>query len=66
MEDWGMSSLSRLIQVASSYTINFGTSEITASPPAMSPYSVQYPTASSDLLPVLKTIDPNLLEIPIR
>jgi hypothetical protein len=29
-------------------------------------YSVQYPTASSDLLPVLSTIDPNLLEIAIR
>jgi len=41
MVDRGITSLSRLIQRASSYTISFGTSEITASPPAMSPYSVQ-------------------------
>src|SRR5579859_2037616 len=62
----GTNSLLRLIHRASSYTINFGTSEITARPPAMSPYSVQYPTASSDLFPVLNTIEPNLFESAIH
>ena len=39
---------------------------MTAKPPAMSPYSVAYPMAISLLLPVVNTIQPNLLEIVIR
>ena len=31
----------------------------------MSPYSVAYPTAISDLLPVVRTIEPNLFESAI-
>ena len=36
----------------------FGTSPITARPPFISPYRVQYPTASSDLLPVVSSNEP--------
>src|SRR5712691_12694323 len=32
----------------------------------MSPYRVQYPTAISDLLPVLRTMEPNLLDSAIK
>ena len=34
-------------------------------PPHISPYSVEYPTANSDLFPVANKIDLNLLEIAI-
>src|ERR1035438_7839188 len=44
------------------YTIIFGRSAITANPPFMSPYSVQYPTDISLLLPVVSSSGPNLLE----
>ena len=49
----------------SEYTMVFGTSLITASPPHISPYSVQYPTASSLLLPVVSTSAPVLFESAI-
>ena len=48
------------------YTNVLGTSLMTARPPAMSPYSVQYPTASSLLLPVVSSSAPNLFESAIR
>ncbi len=32
----------------------------------MSPYNVQYPTANSDLFPVLSTIEPNLFDNAIK
>ena len=58
----GMSALRRLRQRETRYTIIFGRSAITASPPFISPYSVQYPTAISDLFPVVSNSDPNLLD----
>ena len=42
-----------------------GTSEMTANPPTMSPYKVQYPTAISLLLPVESTMALSLLESAI-
>jgi len=39
---------------------------ITAKPPAESPYSVEYPVASSLLLPVVSTIQPRALDTAIR
>ena len=35
---------------------------MTANPPAESPYRVEYPVASSLLLPVVSTIQPRALE----
>ena len=46
--------LSRVFSFAISYTLVFGRSLMTAKPPDMSPYSVQYPTAISLLLPVVR------------
>ena len=48
------------------YTVVFITSLSTAKPPAMSPYSVQYPVLISLLLPVLRTSQPNLFDKDIR
>ena len=47
---------------ASSYTSVLGQSLMTANPPAVSPYRVEYPTAISDLLPVVRTSQSNLLD----
>src|SRR5438270_3731101 len=50
----------------SSYTSVFGTSFSTAKPPAMSPYSVEYPVAISLLFPVVNTRWPNLFDSAIN
>src|SRR6266850_4866984 len=63
--DLGITGRRELTYCDRRYTRVLGTSEIAASPPTMSPYRVQYPTASSDLLPVLSTNAQNLLESAI-
>ena len=50
---------------ASSQTSVFGTSLIGANPPALSPYSVEKPVASSLLLPVVSTRWPHSLDSAI-
>ena len=51
----GSSGVSWLRHRASSQTSDLGTSLIGANPPALSPYSVEKPVASSLLLPVTRT-----------
>src|ERR1700722_21006284 len=58
----GITSRSRFAYLLSAYTFVFITSPITASAPTISPYSVQYPTDISLLLPVVKTSEPNLFD----
>lgn len=63
---WPRSSAARLRHSASRKTDVLYTSLMGPYAPTESPYSVEYPTASSDLLPGASTMWPSWLEIAIN